>query len=85
VSDIRPLQNLSRLKCLLLADTLVSDLLPLGGLAGLEELWLDNTPVDDLQPLIRITTLRELSIRGVELRNSSVVDSLREQRVTLLP
>lgn len=68
VTDLTPIQNLTRLQDLDLSHTPVIDLTPLQNLTRLLTLNLSDTPVIDLTPLQNLPQLRRLDISGTQIR-----------------
>ena len=78
VSDLTPLQNLSKLKRLFLYGNNLSNLSPLQNLTGLEELNLDTNRISDLTPLQNLTNLKRLSLSKNPLYNLAPLQNLTD-------
>ena len=76
LTDLRPLENLTRLSELELRNTQVMDLEPLRNLTRLTDLGLSRTPVFSLQPLRRLTNLKRLNLYGTDVYNLEPISSL---------
>jgi Leucine-rich repeat (LRR) protein len=76
LSDLSPLQNLTRLRTLVLNSTSVIDLQPINNLRNLIELDLNNTSVVDLTPLRELRNLRALSLSNTPVTDISVLSEL---------
>lgn len=76
VTNLAPLEGLSKLEWLTLEDTQVSDLAPLTGLSKLERLNLVDTQVSDLVPLRGLARLNCLDLSGTEVSNLKPIANL---------
>lgn len=71
VSDLFPLEGLTKLEFLWLKGSQISDLSSLEGLTSLEELHLFDTQVSNVSPLKGLTNLKSLSLKGTPLTDIS--------------
>jgi internalin A len=76
ISDLSPLQNLSKLKELDCSGTRVSDLSPLSNLTQLTKIIMYDTGVTDLNPLKNLNKLTGLDISGTRVTNISPIAGL---------
>ena len=62
ISDLTPLENLTRLTVLMLGFNAVSDLTPLKKLTRLKQLHLEENEITDITPLATLTNLESLNL-----------------------
>ena len=76
ISDLRPLESMSRLEELTLSNNAISDLSPLRSLTKLKSLDVSGNRVSDMSPLHEMTTLVELRLLQNEVNDITALSSL---------
>ena len=82
LSDIRPLEKLTRLESLRLHVNSIRDISFLANLKRLRELWLQYNEIVDITPLAGLTALQELRIAGNPITDWTPLDQLNIEKLT---
>jgi len=76
ISDLSPLENMSKLRCLNVSRNSVNDLTPLAGLTSLTELYLYSNQIRDISPLQSLTGLTRLNLGKNNISDISPLQNL---------
>ena len=77
LSDISPLENLTKLKDLTIVDNQISDITPLAGLANLRYLNIYENKISDPSPIVGLTNLRRISLAKNQISDVSSLENLK--------
>jgi Leucine Rich repeats (2 copies) len=84
IRDLTGLSGLTNLEYLDLGWNLISDLSPLSGLPNLQKLLLASNSISDPAPLLGVPSLQEVDLQHNPIANSSAIQALLSNGVTVL-
>jgi internalin A len=80
VSDLHPLEKMTKMDRLDIGRTQVSDVSPIANMTGITELQLDDAPVADIGPLRACTKLEKLSLKRTLVKDLSPLKEMKKLR-----